>query len=98
MRKPINLQAHNFLTDQGAAVLVFQGEADFDDGDVENGPGAWGHPEYDHYQSDSHDICIEWRGMFISELEPEPPEWACSGDPSQESDDDWEARQTHWRL
>jgi hypothetical protein len=47
MRKPVNPEAHRFLTDQGAAVLVYQGDADFDDGDAENGPGTWGHPDYD---------------------------------------------------
>jgi hypothetical protein len=63
MRKPINPIAHQFLTDQGAAVLVDQIEADFDDGDPENGPGTWGHPECDVYQSESHNIGIDWRGM-----------------------------------
>ena len=79
MRKPINPEAHKLLTDQGAAVLVFQGDADFDDGDAENGPGTWGHPAYDLYQSESHDICVEWRGMSISELEPDPPDWVFQG-------------------
>lgn len=67
-RPPINPEAHRLLTDQGTAVLIEQGEADFDDGDPENGPGCGGHPEYDRYQDGSHDICIEWRGMFISEI------------------------------
>jgi hypothetical protein len=72
-REPLNPEAHRLLTDQGAAVLVYQGEADFDDGDAENGPETWGCPEYDHYQSESHDVWIEWEGMVISELEPDPP-------------------------
>ena len=75
MRKPVNPEAHQFLTDQGAAVLVCQGDAYSDDGDAENGPGTWGYPDFDHYQSDGMDICIEWRGMFCAEVEPEPPEW-----------------------
>jgi len=68
-REPVNPTAHRLLTDEGNAVLVEQGEPDFDDGDPENGPGSWGHPEYDQYQTDSHDIYIEWRGLFISALE-----------------------------
>ena len=75
MRKPINEKANNLLTDQGAAVLMEQGEADFDDGDAENGPGYGGHPEYDRYHSEHMDICLDWRGMDTCEVEPEPPEW-----------------------
>jgi len=68
VRDPISLKAHKFLTDQGAATLVYQGEADFDDGDPENGPGDWGYPDYDLYHSECQDIVIEWRGMFISDV------------------------------
>lgn len=70
MRKPINPIAHAFLTDQGAAVLDHQGDADFDDGDPENGPGTWGYPDYDCYLSDGVSIAIDWRGMFTSEFDP----------------------------
>jgi hypothetical protein len=59
----INPEAHRLLTDQGAVVFIEHIEADFDDGDVENGPGTRGHPECDVYQSESHNIGIDWRGM-----------------------------------
>jgi hypothetical protein len=79
-RPPQNPEAHALLTDQGAAVLVDQGDADFEDnGDAESGPMISGYPDYDRYQSESHDIAIDWRGMEISEIEPEPPEWAVTG-------------------
>jgi hypothetical protein len=75
MRQPINVFAHSMLTDQGAAVLDHQGEADFDDGDAENGPGTWGHPEYDCYQSDGMMLCLDWRGISTSEFERDPPDY-----------------------
>jgi hypothetical protein len=42
-------QAHNFLPDEGACVHTHV-DADFDDGDPENGPGSGGYDEYDLYE------------------------------------------------
>lgn len=55
--------AHTFLTDQGAYVHDHV-EADFDDGDPENGPGSYGHEAFDCYEGDSHDIIIQ-RGLIV---------------------------------
>jgi hypothetical protein len=55
--------AHNFLTDQGAYVHTHI-DADFDDGDPENGPGASGYDEYDLYEGDSHDLIFQ-HGMLV---------------------------------
>lgn len=79
LKRPlINRIAHQLLTDQGAAVLIEQGDADFDDGDAENGPGTWGYPDYDLYHSEHQLICLDWRGVQSSDVEPEPPEWVFS--------------------
>ena len=56
-------QAHNFLTDQGCYVHSHI-DADFDDGDAENGPGSGGHDEYDRYEGDSHDIILQ-HGLWV---------------------------------
>lgn len=74
-RPVLNATAHTFLTDQGAAVLVEKADADFDDGDPENGPGHGGHPEYDHYVTDGAEIYIDWRGMHICPIEIDPPDF-----------------------
>lgn len=57
------MTAHELLTDEGACTH-FHVEADFDDGDVENGPGTWGHDECDVYESDSHVIVLR-RGLLL---------------------------------
>lgn len=54
---------HDLLTDQGAYIHT-RIEADFDDGDVENGPGSWGHDAYDLYEGDSHDIIVQ-NGLIV---------------------------------
>lgn len=74
-RVPVNPVAHVLLTDQGAATLVEKGDADFDDGDPENGPGYGGHPDYDRYYADEMDICITWQGLFASPVELDPPDF-----------------------
>jgi len=51
-------QAHKFLTDQGAYVHTHI-DADFDDGDPENGPGTGGYDAYDLYEGDSHDLIFQ---------------------------------------
>lgn len=55
--------AHEFLTDQGCYIHTHV-DADFDDGDPENGPGSFGHDEYDLYEGDSHDIVLR-RGLLV---------------------------------
>ena len=50
--------AHEFLTNEGAYTHEHV-DADFDDGDAENGPGTWGHDEYDVYHGDSHEIVLQ---------------------------------------
>jgi hypothetical protein len=65
-----NAQAHEFLTDQGAYVHTHV-EADFDDGDAENGPGVGGHDAYDLYEGDSHDIIFQ-RGRIMDLI---PIDW-----------------------
>lgn len=55
--------AHTFLTDQGAYTHQHV-DADHDDGDVENGPGTWGHDAFDVYGGDSHDIIVQ-RGLIV---------------------------------
>jgi hypothetical protein len=54
---------HELLTDQGAYIHSHI-EADFDDGDPENGPGSYGHDAYDLYEGDSHDIIVQ-RGLIV---------------------------------
>jgi hypothetical protein len=46
---------HELLTDQGCYIHTHI-DAEFDDGDPENGPGTWGHDSFDLYEGDSHDI------------------------------------------
>jgi len=58
--------AHDFLTDQGCYVHTHF-DADFDDGDPENGPGTSGHDEYDLYEGDSHDIILQ-RGRLVDQV------------------------------
>jgi hypothetical protein len=58
--------AHDFLTDQGAYVHTHV-DADFDDGDPENGPGTGGHDQYDLYEGDSHDLILQ-RGLLVDSM------------------------------
>lgn len=60
---PEPMTAHAFLTDQGCYVHTHI-DADFDDGDAENGPGDTGNPPYDLYEGDSHDLILE-RGLLV---------------------------------
>jgi len=60
VRDPISLKAHKFLTDQGAATLVYQGC------NLDSGPNAVDYPDYDRYHSEGQDIVIDWRGRFFS--------------------------------
>lgn len=55
--------AHELLTDEGCYTHVHY-EADFDDGDAENGPGSGGHDEYDEYNGDSHYFIFQ-RGNLV---------------------------------
>lgn len=55
---------HELLTDQGAYIHTHI-EADFDDGDAENGPGPYGHGPFDLYEGDSHDIIVE-NGLIVN--------------------------------
>lgn len=56
--------AHRMLTEEGSYTHEHV-EADFDDGDPENGPGCWGYPAYDVYHGDSHDIVIDHTGLIV---------------------------------
>lgn len=57
------MNAHEFLTNEGAYVHQHY-EAEHDDGDVESGPGTWGHDEYDVYSGDSHELVLQ-RGILM---------------------------------
>jgi hypothetical protein len=61
---------HDFLTDQGAYVHTHI-DADFDDGDAENGPGSGGFDQYDLYEGDSHDIIVQ-HGLIVDLI---PIDW-----------------------
>lgn len=54
---------HQLLVDQGNYVHIHF-EAEFDDGDPENGPGTWSSPAYDMYSGDSHDIIVQ-QGLIV---------------------------------
>ncbi len=54
---------HELLTDEGCYVHEHV-DADFDDGDPENGPGYGGHDEYDVYHGDSHCLIFQ-RGQLV---------------------------------
>lgn len=56
---------HDLLTDQGAYIHTHI-EADFDDGDPENGPGIYGHDAFDLYEGDSHDIIVQ-NGLIVDQ-------------------------------
>lgn len=59
--------AHDFLTDQGSYVHTHI-DAEFDDGDPENGPvDCNGHPEYDVYEGDSHDLILQ-HGLLVDRV------------------------------
>lgn len=59
--------AHDFLIDQGCYVHTHI-EAEFDDGDPENGPGSYGgHPEYDVYEGDSYDLILQ-HGLLVDRV------------------------------
>ena len=60
--------AHTFLTDEGAYVHDHI-EAEWDDGDAESGPGCGGHPAFDMYSGDSHDIVLNEKGIML-DLQP----------------------------
>lgn len=61
---PFNPFAHEMLTSDGAFIHTHM-EADFDDGDAENGPGYGGHDAYDLYEGESHDIVIDRSGLIV---------------------------------
>jgi hypothetical protein len=67
-----NYRLHVLLTDQGACIHEHH-EADFDDGDAENGPGSDGHPAWDEYTSESHFIVVDHTGLIVHS---EPIDWA----------------------
>jgi hypothetical protein len=69
-----NTFAHCMLTDQGCFVHT-HAEADFDDGDPENGPGTVGYPAFDVYEGDSHDLVIDQTGLIVH---AEPIDWVLS--------------------
>jgi hypothetical protein len=47
--EPLNAALHECLTALG--YVRTYNEPEFDDGDPENGPGTWGCPGYDEYES-----------------------------------------------
>jgi hypothetical protein len=62
----INQAAHDFLTSNGYSHQHF--EADFDDGDAENGPGFGGSPAYDLYTGELEIIGISETGEADREV------------------------------
>jgi hypothetical protein len=57
--------AHAMLVSEGACSHEHV-EAEFDDGDGENGPGSWGHPAFDVYSSESHSLVIDDTGLIVN--------------------------------
>jgi hypothetical protein len=60
------MTAHEFLTNEGNYTHTHV-DADFDDGDPENGPNGGGCDEYDLYQGDSHDIILQY-GILVDQI------------------------------
>lgn len=56
---PYNLALHDHLVSLG--YLHTHENADFDDGDPENGPGTWSHPAFDMYEGPDEYV-------FVSEM------------------------------
>jgi hypothetical protein len=63
-REPYNLDIHAHLTALGFELTQY--EADFDDGDPENGPGIYGCPPFDEYRDSSEYICIDMHGEVVN--------------------------------
>lgn len=60
---PFNGFIHRLLTESGYTYIHF--EAEFDDGDPENGPGTWGSPPFDEYSSETHRVVVDEYGWPI---------------------------------
>ena len=74
-RNPFNQQVHDHLKAMG--YFLIQYEAEFDDGDPENGPGTWGCPAYDEYSSDDEYIVIGDDGNVVHREERDLEQERC---------------------
>ena len=63
IREPYNPELHDHLIDLGFNYDPMA--AEFDDGDAENGPGAWWHPPYDQYTASDEYISIDDGGHVV---------------------------------
>jgi hypothetical protein len=63
---PFNLALHEHLLALGYKYTAH--EAEFDDGDPENGPGTWGCPAYDEYEGPADYVFYSEIGESGTEL------------------------------